>query len=304
VAVLDTLVFAACSSFPASRLAIVAASPSEGTLTMLAQVPLPRMPAGVTLDRGLAYVADGVAGVQIIDVHDPLHPILLGAAAIPPNDAQAVAVAGDHVYVADLLSGLCTVPRECTEYVAVFLAMFDAVPDDGAVALNWQANVDGGPGAFRLTANLGETTWDVPVRAAGAGAWSARDTNARLAAGGSVAYVLSYREGQGEWFEIGRFGVALAPPAAAHLLEPRPNPFNPRTTIPFVLARMGEATVTVYDAAGRLVTELISGTFAAGAHEAVWNGCDDRGAAVPSGVYFARLTTDDRVEARKLALMR
>jgi len=304
VAVLDTLVFAACSSFPSSRLAIVAASPGEGTLTMLAQVPLPRMPAGVTLDRGLAYVADGVGGVQIVDVHDPLHPVLLGAAAIPPNDAQAVAVAGDHLYVADLLSGLCTMPRECTEYVAVFLAMFDAVPDDGAVALTWQASVDGEIGTFHLTASLGEATWDVPLRATGTDAWSARDTNPRLTAGGEVAYVLQYREDHGEWFEVGRRNVTLAPPAAARLLEPRPNPFNPRTTIPFVLARMGEATLAVYDAAGRLVAELASGAFAAGAHEAMWNGCNDRGAAMPSGIYFARLTTDDRVDVCKLALLR
>jgi hypothetical protein len=299
----DTTVFATYSAVANSGLVILAASPVAETLTVVATVPLLRSAAGLTFDRGLVYVASGLGGLQIVDVHDPLQPVYLGGTAWPPNDAQAAVVAGEYAYVADLLSGLCTVPRECTEYVAVFLSVFDAALADGAVELAWTAQTDGERAEFRLTADLGGARWDVPFACDGPGIWSARDTSPRLAAGGTVVYTLGYREAGAGWQEIGQQSVAL-PPSASRLLEPRPNPFNPRTTIPFVIDRAAEATLAVYDQAGREIAVLATGPFAAGAHAAVWDGRDALGRVVPSGVYFARLLTENRIETRKLTLLK
>ncbi len=70
-----------------------------------------------------------------------------------------------------------------------------------------------------------------------------------------------------------------------------PNPFNPSTTISFTLPRGGDASLTVYNIAGQKVRTLISGFTAAGTHSAMWNGRDDSGRMVSSGVYIAHLRT-------------
>ncbi len=83
-----------------------------------------------------------------------------------------------------------------------------------------------------------------------------------------------------------------------------PNPFNPATRIGFDLAGEGRVALAVYDAGGRRVRTLIAGEpRAAGHHEVVWRGVDERGAPVPSGVYFYRLEAGGAVESRKMLLI-
>jgi hypothetical protein len=72
-----------------------------------------------------------------------------------------------------------------------------------------------------------------------------------------------------------------------------PNPFNPRATIRFDLARSQNARLDVIDARGRRIDTLTRGTRSAGRHELVWTGTDADGDQVPSGVYFLVLQTDD-----------
>ncbi len=88
------------------------------------------------------------------------------------------------------------------------------------------------------------------------------------------------------------------------LRQNRPNPFNPRTTIPFDLPAGGRVRLRVYDAAGRCVRTLRDADLPRGRHEAVWDGRDARGRAVASGSYFARLTADGRVETVRMGLVR
>jgi parallel beta-helix repeat protein len=69
-----------------------------------------------------------------------------------------------------------------------------------------------------------------------------------------------------------------------------PNPFNPKTTIEYVVPDAGGAVrLAVYDLSGRLVRSLVDGEQPAGKHVAVWDGRDDRGRELGSGVYFYRL---------------
>lgn len=88
-------------------------------------------------------------------------------------------------------------------------------------------------------------------------------------------------------------GPEGAAPAANGLAQNRPNPFNPETTIRFTLARAGRATLRVFDARGRLVRTLVEAALREGAHEARWNGLDDRGGRVTSGVYYALFAAAD-----------
>ena len=93
-------------------------------------------------------------------------------------------------------------------------------------------------------------------------------------------------------------------PVAAAFGRAYPNPFNPATRIPFSLARPGRVELSVYDSAGRRIRRLEHGILAAGGHEALWNGLDDRGRAVSSGVYFVRLRAGTAEAAQTVVLLR
>lgn len=83
-----------------------------------------------------------------------------------------------------------------------------------------------------------------------------------------------------------------------------PNPFNPSTTIRYRLDDGGEVTLTVYNAAGRRVRLLESGTRSDGEHETAWDGRSDGGSDVASGVYTARLETETGAFTRRMVLIR
>lgn len=71
----------------------------------------------------------------------------------------------------------------------------------------------------------------------------------------------------------------------------RPNPFNPQTAIRFELPRAAEVSVSVYDPAGRLVRSLVEGDLGAGTHQTLWDGLDDDGRAVSTGIYHYKLSS-------------
>ena len=98
--------------------------------------------------------------------------------------------------------------------------------------------------------------------------------------------------------------VEPAIPAATALRGNYPNPFNPATTIVFELAEPGPVSLEIHDAAGRLVRTLVQGPQPAGRREAVWQGHDDQGGEVASGMYFYRLTTEDGSLVRKMLLLK
>ncbi len=87
-------------------------------------------------------------------------------------------------------------------------------------------------------------------------------------------------------------------------LRASPNPFNPQATLSFSLAREGRARLTVFDAMGRRVRSLADHVFPAGVRSLHWNGLDDNGRVLPSGIYWVRLDTPDHQETRKLVLLR
>ena len=83
-----------------------------------------------------------------------------------------------------------------------------------------------------------------------------------------------------------------------------PNPFNPQTTLQFDLAEPSEVTLQIFDLSGRRICTLVHQEMLAGSHEQIWEGRNDHGRAVPSGVYFARLQAGWDVRMRKIALLK
>lgn len=94
------------------------------------------------------------------------------------------------------------------------------------------------------------------------------------------------------------------PLTTRHLYDATPNPFNPSTTIRFVLERAGFAELAVYDVAGRRIRTLVSDSMSAGEHRVDWNGRDDGGRSVASGVYLVQLRSSDFVETSKMVLLK
>lgn len=93
-------------------------------------------------------------------------------------------------------------------------------------------------------------------------------------------------------------------PGSFALAQNYPNPFNPTTEITFSLPAAADITLTVFNVLGQRVAVLADGAFIAGEHTVTWNGTDDRGAGVASGVYFYRLTSGDQSRTRKMMLLK
>lgn len=83
-----------------------------------------------------------------------------------------------------------------------------------------------------------------------------------------------------------------------------PNSFNPRTTISFSIAQDGPVRLAVYNIAGRLVNVLVDERLQANTHQVIWEGKDQHGRQVASGVYLYHLSAPGFSAARKMALVR
>lgn len=83
-----------------------------------------------------------------------------------------------------------------------------------------------------------------------------------------------------------------------------PNPFNPTTTLSFSLPAEMVCNLEIYNVRGQKVKTLLNENKMAGRHSIVWDGKDDNGRSVSSGVYFYRLTTPNRTHISKMLLMK
>jgi hypothetical protein len=116
-----------------------------------------------------------------------------------------------------------------------------------------------------------------------------------IAAGGSVSYALTR-------VVTGLPGGEIAAPWLS--LDIRPNPFNPQTMFSYRIDRPGHVTLRIYDLRGARVATLVDADQPVGEQSVKWNGTNDRGASVPSGVYLARLETGPGVRVVKVTLAR
>ena len=93
-----------------------------------------------------------------------------------------------------------------------------------------------------------------------------------------------------------QFGVLLK--------QSRPNPTSGPNSIAYELADAGQVSLKVYDAAGRLVRTLVQGHVAAGGHDTFWDGRDDGGRRVASGIYFYELNVAGQRQTQKILQVR
>ncbi len=216
-----------------------------------------------------------------------------GQCDVPAPNADFIGVAGGVSHSLGLRSSQPT---------AVTFANFTAGPRGGTIALHWEIATDEALRGFRV------------YRAQGGGVFacitqsllpaSARNYEDRaIEPGKEYRYVVGTVAADGPEIrspEVVARGVA----SLLALQQNVPNPFNPQTVIAFSLPSPAHVQLDVYDLEGRLVRKLVDERMQAGPRAVEWNGRDDQGGAVASGVYFYRLTVGKQTFARKMILLK
>ena len=94
------------------------------------------------------------------------------------------------------------------------------------------------------------------------------------------------------------------PPRELSLGNAAPNPFNPTTTIPYDVPEVTRVRLAIYDVAGRRIRTLVNDDKAVGRHSAFWDGMNDRGERVSSGVYFVRMDAGSKTFTQKIVMLK
>ena len=93
-------------------------------------------------------------------------------------------------------------------------------------------------------------------------------------------------------------------PSQFALHQNSPNPFNPVTTIAFNIPEPTYVEIAIYDLLGSKVRTLVSKEMSPGFHSAVWNGKDDRGRLVASGMFIVRMTSSSFMDVKKMLMLK
>jgi hypothetical protein len=186
---------------------------------------------------------------------------------------------------------------------AVELSLFNAREVRNHVMLTWKTRSEDRNAGFhvyksaqsdgpydRLTDDL------IPPRSDGQ--YTFIDNN--ISAGQTVYYKLKDIDRSGHAYEHGPIQVTVSVPTEVRLAQNYPNPFNPSTTITIALPERQEVSLTIYNVSGQKIKTLVNGRMSSGTHQVVWDGTDQQGRVVPSGVYLYRLKTPKKVLSKKL----
>ena len=107
-----------------------------------------------------------------------------------------------------------------------------------------------------------------------------------------------------EWEVASVVKTRTGSPTSFSLSQNYPNPFNPVTNIVYTLKKSGTINLTIFNSLGQLVKTLVSKNQTAGEFSVQWNGTDNAGHKVASGVYMYRLDADNQIQTKKMMLLR
>ena len=94
------------------------------------------------------------------------------------------------------------------------------------------------------------------------------------------------------------------PPESFSLSQNYPNPFNPQTQIVYALPRECHVKVTIFNLLGQRVKVLVDKYQKAGFKRVYWDGKDERGVEVASGIYFYKIQAGDFVQSKKMVILK
>ncbi len=88
------------------------------------------------------------------------------------------------------------------------------------------------------------------------------------------------------------------------IIDTYPNPFNPVTTIKYSVAHAAKVTLDIFNVRGQKVRNLVKDTKQAGQYSVTWNGKDDQGQNLSSGIYFSKMIADGKISIRKMIMLK
>ncbi len=188
------------------------------------------------------------------------------------------------------------------QVVSVAITSFSARYDDGEVTLRSTFRSDIGVEAVNVYRAVGSGQMEFVDMLFGADGTGFVYTDRGVVAGNTYRYQIGIADADGEF--LSPVEEVKVPKVAVSLGQNTPNPFNPTTMINFTLASREHVTVSVYDANGRLVRTLVDETRGTGSHDVQWDGRDDAGVTVGSGVYFYRLRAGSHTESKKMVMLK
>lgn len=193
------------------------------------------------------------------------------------------------------MRGVLRRPLACTLLAAVVVLLLSALPPPYAEAAYLAVRLVGGQGRSYELADVQDLVFD-------------RDTVQVVTVAGSDTYelgrIVQIDFDLYEWTGVEDPDLASDVVRTLHLFQNQPNPFSPETQIACELPQSGRAQVRIYSVNGRLVRTLLEEERPAGRHTFVWDGLDESGRAVSSGVYFYALSAPGVEESRKMLLLR
>lgn len=224
----------------------------------------------------------------------------LAADFIDATTGWAIQTCGTTAKVYQTLNGAQSWTLQYNRPVSSFLAV------DGVNPLNvWVAGTSGISNGLIVRTSDGGNTWN-PETLPPSGiirSLSMLSTTHGYASGDAV----SGAGGTVLVFSSISTGVSDGPanrPKSFELFQNYPNPFNGETRIAFTLLKNQPVTLTVYNILGQPVRTLLNGARPAGKTEVSWDGRDERGFSVSSGIYFYKLSTADEKQVRKMVLLK
>jgi hypothetical protein len=204
-------------------------------------------------------------------------------------------------------------PTTTTALTDSIISAFDSFHDYGVnggseMAIPWHVLYGLGPGQVPPNAELSlvcSICWDPEPDGQLGGDSAPSNTSASLPVIDTAYTVIVDHDGDGLPDEGATDVSEEIAVRTSRILGNRPNPFNPRTEIAYAVAGgSARTTLMIYDPAGRRVATLVDGVVEGGRHRAVWDGRDDDGERLASGVYFARLTVCDETDVAKLIMLK
>jgi subtilisin family serine protease len=254
------------------------------------------------LSEGFAHTESGPEDISCVIATGPFDNV-----AIDGSFVVAFALLGGDD-LADLQANAdAAVARWATleATTPVVISGFQALLDDGDVLLTWRTEDEVDVAAYRILRSLDggpfETVANVPRDTSGQ--YRFRDLQPEP---GQYTYRIAEVDTDGTLVlhQSTRIEVT-AVPLRTFLAPNSPNPFNPSTTLQYGLSSPGPVRLVVYDSRGRRVRTLLQeNRVTPGEYEVRWNGTDDSGRAVASGVYFARLELAGRALQRRMTLLK
>ncbi len=193
---------------------------------------------------------------------------------------------------------------EISSTVEVAITSFDCSYTGEAVSLSWSVNASAPFLGYNIYRSGGDSeNFDKINSELLAPENSYTYTDEDVLPGTSYRYLLGALDADGSEWLSAEISVTL-PAKPLTLYQNYPNPFNPSTVIRFFLPEESDVTLVIYDASGARVRMLCQGTLPAGYQSIPWDGLNESGKSVSTGVYFYRMQAGKKLLTRKMVLLR